>query len=68
MEVFLGSMILLVGFALGYLSKGITININKTPEIEVDEEGKPKYNDSLAHLLPKEIQDYYKQNEGQNKF
>lgn len=62
---------LVIGFILGYVvslvHKGITI-VYKDPELPTDEKGNPKYNESLAHLLPKEMQEYYKDTDGMNKF
>lgn len=47
------------------LSKGITINIVHKPVETVD---KPKYNESLAGMLPPEVQEYYGNTQGQNKW
>ena len=57
---------ILVGFCIGYMSKGITITINHKDkqEIPVTSEGKPAYNEDYSALLPTEVQEYYEQNNG----
>lgn len=63
MDVF----ILIIGFIIGYgvslVHKGITI-IHKEPEIETDEKGNQKYNESYENLLPEEIRKTMEENRG----
>jgi hypothetical protein len=55
-----------LGLIIGLVLKGININIVHK---SVDSVGKPKeYNQSLAPLLPPEVQNYYNTTQGQNLF
>ena len=55
-----------LGVSLGLILKGININIVHK---SVDTVDKPaKYNESLAKHLPAEVQHYYNQTQGQNRF
>lgn len=53
-----------IGYVIGVMQHGINITINhKEPE------QKPKeYNQSLSHLLPTEVQQYYQSTHGHNQF
>lgn len=56
-------ILLLIGFVLGYFSKGITITINKKePDFEHEE-----FNDSPTHLIDPEVKQYLDQNYGNIK-
>ena len=55
-----------IGVILGLSQKGLTINIVHKSVGDVD---KPKeYNKSMAGMLPAEVQNYYKETQGQNRF
>lgn len=43
---------LLIGFAIGYFSKGVTITVNKKDDVPTE------YNPSYADELPKGVQEY----------
>lgn len=68
MDLFLLVLVLSVGFAMGYLSKGITVNINSTPDIPLDEEGKPQYNEPIVDNLDPEVRQWYETNNGHKNF
>lgn len=53
----------LLGLVAGIVTKGIHIHIHK--EDTAKNEG---YNESLAPLLPPEVQNYYNNTNGQNNF
>lgn len=53
----------MTGYAVGLIHKGIHIHMYK--EGPKKQEG---YNESLAPLLPSEVQNYYKQTQGHNTF
>ena len=57
---------ILLGFVIGYFSKGINITIHHKDkqEIPVTNEGKPVYNEDYSALLPPDVQEYYEQNHG----
>jgi cell division protein FtsN len=61
---------LCLGLLVGYFAKGITININHTHKHEQPEPKKEeqKYNPSMVGYLPAEVQQYYQQTNGQNRF
>jgi hypothetical protein len=62
---------LCLGLLVGYFAKGITININHTHKHEQPEpkkEEEQKYNPSMVGYLPAEVQQYYQQTNGQNRF
>jgi hypothetical protein len=52
-----------LGYTMGLIHKGIHIHVHK-PETPKQE----GYNESLAPLLPAEIQKYYESTKGQNQF
>lgn len=53
-----------IGLATGLTTKGVNIHIIHKKDVD-----KPKeYNQSLAPLLPQQVQEYYKSTNGQNKF
>jgi hypothetical protein len=56
-------LVLVAGYVLGLIHKGIHIHVHK--EGPKQQEG---YNESLAPLLPPEVQNYYKQTQGHNTF
>lgn len=60
---------ILLGFVLGYMSKGINITINHKdkPETPVTQDGQPVYNPDYSELLPPEVQEYYEKNHGYMK-
>lgn len=62
MSLFLLVLALSVGYVMGYLSKGITVNVNRKEDIP---EG---YNESLANELDPQVRQYLDQNNGLNKF
>ena len=57
---------ILLGFVIGYFSKGINITINHKDkaEIPVTTDGKPVYNEDYSALLPPEVKQYYEENHG----
>lgn len=59
-------MVVLLAFVLGLLVglvlKGINIHIIHKQPVDKPE----KYNESLAHMLPAEVQQYYNSTNGQN--
>jgi hypothetical protein len=60
-----------LGIIVGITFKGINININHTHKHEQPEpkkEEEQKYNPSMVGYLPAEVQQYYQQTNGQNKF
>jgi hypothetical protein len=66
METMIFALTIFLGFVLGYLSKGITINIVHK---SVDNVDKPaKYNESMVDLLDNEVKNYYHQTNGKNHF
>jgi hypothetical protein len=60
-------MTIIVAFILGLLAgvipKGIHIHINHKQD-----QTKVEYNESMAGMLPKEVQEYYHSTNGANKF
>jgi hypothetical protein len=53
-----------LGLGVGLLLKGVNIHIIHKNDVD-----KPKeYNESLAPLLPAEVQEYYSSTKGQNLF
>jgi hypothetical protein len=52
------------GYVAGNLQKGIHVNINHNQQPEAPTE----YNESLANMLPADVQQYYKSTNGQNNF
>jgi hypothetical protein len=66
METMIFALTIFLGFVLGYLSKGITINIVHK---SVDTVDKPKeYNQSMVDLLDPEVKNYYHNTNGKNHF
>jgi hypothetical protein len=60
---------LVCGGILGAMWKGINITItHKHAQPEKPKEEKPKYNESMVGYLPAEVQQYYQQTNGMNKF
>lgn len=58
---------LVIGFGLGYFSKGINITITKPDVVEKDENGNVKYNESLVDMLPPQVRQEIEQyNKGVN--
>jgi hypothetical protein len=65
MAVLLAIILFAFGLVSGLLFKGITINIIHKRDVD----NKPQeYNQSLAPLLPQQVQEYYKSTNGQNQF
>jgi hypothetical protein len=65
------AVVFAIGLIAGFFSKGINININHTHKHEQPEpkkEEEQKYNPSMVGYLPAEVQQYYQQTNGQNKF
>lgn len=54
---------ILLGYVIGLVQKGITVNINHK-----DTEIPKEYNKSLAGELPEEVQLYYNQTKGFNQY
>ena len=55
----------ILGLIIGLVLKGINIHIIHKNDVD----NKPKeYNQSLAPLLPQQVQEYYKSTNGQNHF
>jgi hypothetical protein len=54
---------LLVGYVIGLVQKGITVNINHK-----DREIPTQYNESLVQELPDEVKQYYHETNGFNKY
>lgn len=59
---------LLTGTAIGYFAQGIKITITHKHEQPQQPEKKTEYNESLVGLLPAEVQKYYHDTNGHNKF
>jgi hypothetical protein len=60
---------LCLGLVVGYFAKGINITItHKHEQPEKPKEEKPKYNESMVGYLPAEVQQYYQQTNGMNRF
>ena len=55
-----------LGLIAGLVSKGITISHHHYEKIQKKEE--IKYNESMKHMLPNEVQEYYHKTNGMNKF
>jgi cytochrome bd-type quinol oxidase subunit 2 len=52
-----------LGLIVGLIHKGIHIHVNNSNMPKQD-----GYNESLANLLPAEVQNYYQSTHGQNRF
>lgn len=52
----------ITGYVVGLVQKGIHVNINQKQDIPTE------FNPSLASELPPEIQHYYHETKGYNKF
>lgn len=52
-----------LGLIVGLIHKGIHIHVDKK-----EQEPPKQYNQSLAGMLPKEVQQYYKSTNGQNLY
>ena len=70
MDVLLGGMTLIalvlalaLGYGIGLIHKGVHIHVHKEQPPQSEE-----YTESLANMLPAEVQQYYSSTHGQNKF
>lgn len=63
MDLFLLVLVLAVGFVMGYLSKGVTINVNHTPRFDNEE-----YNEPVVDNLDPEVRNYLDQTQGNIKY
>jgi hypothetical protein len=66
MTVLVCALCWVLGVVVGCTTKGININI--THKHEQPEPKKQEYNESMAKYLPAEVQQYYQQTKGMNKF
>jgi hypothetical protein len=52
------------GLGIGLIHKGIHIHVHK----DLPQTKKEGYNESMAHLLPASVQQYYESTKGQNNW
>lgn len=66
MVVLACTLFFICGLGVGFLSKGITISHHHYEKLTTPQ--KEGYNESMAKLLPNDVQEYYTSNNGFNKF